>query len=521
MKPYSFYFPYIFVFLCLLYQPSNCQQPYQKNLLDCSQNLSTTASYSCNISESSCQSFVTFRSRPPYDSPISIARLLTSDASGIAFINNISPTSHIPSGKLIIVPLSCSCPRGFYQHNTVYTIQDGSETAFTIANDSYQGLTSCQALNGEFFDQNVFVGYEVVVQLKCACSSTNQTANGVISLLQYLITRGDTVESIANVFGVDKESIFEANMISQDNIFFAFTSLFIPLKNDSCLINPQNFFCYNCPADFPRDARLQASTCDHGKKFPVKIVTLLGTGIGLGFLSICLSGYMLYRFLKNRRCKMRKEKLFKQNGGFLLQQRLLDYGCSERAKIFTEEELQKATDNYNQSRFLGQGGFGTVYKGMLPDGNVVAVKRSKAIDKSQIEQFINEVVILSQVNHRNIVKLLGCCLETEVPVLENQLLEILDTRVAKEAREEDIQSIAELVMRCLRLNGKKRPIMKEVATELEGLIKSQRSLEIDQDQEPQHRRGEMLHMETPEETEQGSIEDSSEFSLQFDESKSL
>ncbi|KAJ0014253.1 hypothetical protein Pint_21371 [Pistacia integerrima] len=344
MKPYSFYFPYIFVFLCLLYQPSNCQQPYQKNLLDCSQNLSTTASYSCNISETSCQSFVTFRSRPPYDSPISIARLLTSDASGIAFINNISPTSHIPSGKLIIVPLSCSCPRGFYQHNTVYTIQDGSETAFTIVNDTYQGLTSCQALNGEFFDQNVFVGYEVVVQLKCACPSTNQTANGVISLLQYLITRGDTVESIANVFGVDKESIFEANMISQDNIFFAFTSLFIPLKNDSCLINPQNFFCYNCPADFPRDARLQASTCDHGKKFPVKIVTLLAK--------------------------------------------------------------------------------------------------------------------------------------------ENQLLEILDTRVAKEAREEDIQSIAELVMRCLRLNGKKRPTMKEVATELEGLIKSQRSLEIDQDQEP-------------------------------------
>ena len=109
--------------------------------------------------------------------------------------------------------------------------------------------------------------------------------------------------------------------------------------------------------------------------------------------------------------------MFNQNGGLLLQEKLSSYRGSEKAKIFTAEELQRATDNYNESRFLGQGGFGTVYKGMLPDGNIVAVKKSKAINKSQIEQFINEVVILSQINHRNVVKLIGCCLETEYPLL--------------------------------------------------------------------------------------------------------
>ena len=75
-----------------------------------------------------------------------------------------------------------------------------------------------------------------------------------------------------------------------------------------------------------------------------------------------------------------KEKFFRQNGGLMLEQQLSrrEGSVTETAKIFSAAELEKATDKYHESRILGRGGFGTVYKGTLTDGRTeVQNNRSK------------------------------------------------------------------------------------------------------------------------------------------------
>ncbi|KAG5051235.1 hypothetical protein JHK87_003433 [Glycine soja] len=77
-------------------------------------------------------------------------------------------------------------------------------------------------------------------------------------------------------------------------------------------------------------------------------------------------------------------------------------------QVFTYEELEEATKNFDSSKELGEGGFGTVYKGELKDGRVVAVKRHYESNSRRIEQFMNEVQILARLRHKSLVTLFGC-----------------------------------------------------------------------------------------------------------------
>nr|GMD59204.1 putative wall-associated receptor kinase-like 16 [Ipomoea batatas] len=184
-------------------------------------------------------------------------------------------------------------------------------------------------------------------------------------------------------------------------------------KNAFCSNTEGGFEC-SCRKGYRGDGKSALGCTSSNYRRHIMLVL----GISLGIITKMISCFGLYLKCRQKKSVKMKKKFFKDNGGLILQERV-DQGStsSSTTRIFAAEELKKATNNYDKTRIIGQGGYGIVYRGDLLDGRIVAVKKAKMMDPTQVDQFINEVVVLSQINHRNIVKLFGCCLETEIPLL--------------------------------------------------------------------------------------------------------
>ncbi|CAN6865419.1 unnamed protein product [Brassica oleracea] len=97
--------------------------------------------------------------------------------------------------------------------------------------------------------------------------------------------------------------------------------------------------------------------------------------------------------------------------------------------FFEMHTIRTATNNFSSSNKLGQGGFGPVYKGKLVDEQEIAVKRLSSSSGQGTEEFMNEITLISKLQHRNLVRLLGCCIKGEEKLLiygflENKSLDV-------------------------------------------------------------------------------------------------
>ncbi|CAN8257553.1 unnamed protein product [Cochlearia groenlandica] len=96
--------------------------------------------------------------------------------------------------------------------------------------------------------------------------------------------------------------------------------------------------------------------------------------------------------------------------------------CALSVKTFTLSELELATDKFSAKKVLGEGGFGRVYRGNMEDGTEIAVKLLTRDNQNRDREFISEVEMLSRLHHRNLVKLIGICIEGRTRCLIYELV---------------------------------------------------------------------------------------------------
>ncbi|XP_024923187.3 probable LRR receptor-like serine/threonine-protein kinase At1g07650 isoform X2 [Ziziphus jujuba] len=98
-------------------------------------------------------------------------------------------------------------------------------------------------------------------------------------------------------------------------------------------------------------------------------------------------------------------------------------GIDLRTGFFTFKQIKAATNNFDVGNKLGEGGFGSVYKGLLLDGTSIAVKQLSSKSKQGNREFVNEIGMISALEHPNLVKLYGCCIEGKQLILVYEYME--------------------------------------------------------------------------------------------------
>ncbi|KAL7123319.1 hypothetical protein ACP275_01G099100 [Erythranthe tilingii] len=150
--------------------------------------------------------------------------------------------------------------------------------------------------------------------------------------------------------------------------------------------------------------RMASSELDSGRKdHKILIVSLTSS---LGVILLCMS-FGLWIYMRNKNyVKLKTRGRSEESDGKDLELPLYDLST-----------ISKATHNFSLDNKLGEGGFGPVYKGTLGGGQEIAVKRLSKASLQGIQEFKNEVIFIAKLQHRNLVKILGCCVEGEETML--------------------------------------------------------------------------------------------------------
>ncbi|KAL9660852.1 hypothetical protein QQ045_025671 [Rhodiola kirilowii] len=159
-------------------------------------------------------------------------------------------------------------------------------------------------------------------------------------------------------------------------------------------------------------------------------------------------------------------------------------GLELQTGYFSLRQIKAATDNFDPANKIGEGGFGPVYKGVLSDGKIIAVKQLSSKSKQGNREFVNEIGMISALQHPNLVKLHGCCIEGNQLLLiyeymennslaralfeQGNLLELVDPSLGTDYDKKETMRMLNLALACTSPSPTLRPAMSLVVKMLEG-----------------------------------------------------
>lgn len=397
---------FLITYSCLI----QAQQPYVGQATtrcdNTTDNSNSILGYIYNGINPSCQAYLTFRSQPRFSSVSSISALLSVDPSQLSQLNSVPLDANFETNKLVLVPVNCSRSGEYYQYNASYVIQAG-DGYLLIANNTFQGLSTCNALQlqNQILPTNLEIGARIVVPLRCACPTQNQSDLGVNYLLSYLVIIGQSVDTISSTFGVDNERTLGANSLTGPDIINPFTTLLVPLQvppTSSQTLEPPPPPASQPP---PPQSTTPSSNSSSNKTWIFVLVGILG---GLALLSVI--GVAVF-FLFFRKSKKKNDPVIVSESFEAYEkgkptgknwedesQFLEDISSiAQSLKVYTFEELQTATENFSPSSCIK----GSVYRGTI-NGDFAAIKKMNG-DVSE------ELNLLNKINHFNLIRLSGVC----------------------------------------------------------------------------------------------------------------
>lgn len=395
-----------------------------------------------------CPSEAAYIVRKPVVKLVEIAKLFDVKLTDLATKNNIPTQTQPVTNTTLFVPISCCSVSGFRATMAIvpYTLTD-IHTAYEITDTFFQGLSNVnwtKIVNPNLNMNKVSPTQVLNVPINCSCSNEN------VELFTYVVQDGEFMKDIATEYNTTVSAILHfnpsfpyANAVYPGVILFIPRNHFLlesppppspfpppsppappspppppppyppPLTYDALSPPPPPQSLNIAPAPLPSPV---GPADDSARGVPLQGVyvalLVVGASIALGLLAF----FLCWCF--------RKPKIIPHYGPKLSQSKLLRRPSALHRKLQEDfvqsipwEDIEESTDHFNEGNQLGVGGYGTVYKGMSPSGQIWAVKRAKVVSQQSLELFQNEVDVVSKMSHRHLVRLLGFCDENNEQIL--------------------------------------------------------------------------------------------------------